>query len=135
MNLVGDPAAINAMASLIDRKAGQLADVGRRVQERADRSRGRWDCTKAERFRHTTADRHHQTDGMANELHDLARQLRSVAVQVQNRLNVLHSIERRVRSALDADVELARRFASSGLRALPGPGDPSWEQVARTLGI
>ncbi len=140
MNLVGDPAAINAMASLIDRKAGQLADLGRRVKERADRCRGKWECAKADRFRHTIDGRRQQAQNRANDLHDLARQLRAVAVQVESELSALHGFERLVRNALSTvahDAALSAKWAATGWShsALPATGDPAWRTIAKGLGV
>lgn len=138
MNLVGDPAAINAMASLLDAKADQLSAIGRRVKARADNSR--WQCAKADRFRHTMADRSRNADQLAGELHGIARDLHLIAGQVQGEIDSLDRLERNVRNILGS---LARNPALKAVwevspwhsRPLPAPGDPAWASVARVLGV
>ena len=138
MNLVGDPAAINAMASLLDAKAEQLAAAGQRVSAQANSSS--WTCAKADRFRSEMNGRSGRAAGLAGELQDLAAQLRRLAVEVQQELDFLHNLERRVQSVI-AYFEHHPTFEPPWLHSgwkpwnLPGPGDPAWRSVARTFGI
>jgi uncharacterized protein YukE len=138
MNLVGDPAAINAMAALLDAKADQLTAAGRRVAAQADSSS--WTCAKADRFRNDMNGRSSRAAGLAQQLHDLAAQLRRLAVQVQQELDLLHSLELKVESVIaffEHHPALEPPWLLSRWKPwnLPGPGDPTWRSVARAFGI
>jgi uncharacterized protein YukE len=136
MNLVGDPAAINRMAGLLDQKADELSSVGQRLQERADRSHGRWECAKADGFRATMEVRRRQVDAMAGELHGLAGNLRRTAMQVDQQIRDLQGFERRVRSLLQSAGHGAEWAFERGVDVarLPARTDPAWESIARKLG-
>jgi hypothetical protein len=136
MNLVGDPAAINAMASLLDARADHVVTCGRRAQAQADRSR--WQCQKANRFRLALAHDRQEADRIAGEMHGLAQRMRRVAVEVQNELNVLHSLEVRVRNLFDGWVSspgVDPPWVGTNWRPwnLPTSGDPVWRDVASVL--
>jgi uncharacterized protein YukE len=138
MNLVGDPAAINAMASLLDAKAEQVTAGGRRVQAQANHSN--WQCPKADRFRATVAREQQQTEQIASEMHELAQQLRRVAIQVQDELNALYSLEMRVRALFDGWIQrpgIEPPWIGTPWRLgnLPEPGDPAWTEIAASLGV
>jgi len=138
MNLVGDPAAIYAMASLLDTKADQLIAAGQRVAARAASSS--WTCAKADRFRNEMNGRSSRAAGLAEQLHALAAQLRSLAVEVQQELDFLASLERKVQSVVayfEHHPTLEPPWTASGWKPwnLPGPADPAWRDIARTFGI
>jgi uncharacterized protein YukE len=140
VSVLGNPAAIEALAMTLDRRADDLSDVGRRVRQRAESSSQKWICARADRFRWEMQERQRQAEAMARELHDIARQLLAVANRVRAEIAFLGGLERRVR-------DLVRRFPAGSAtpppwagtrwspRNLPRSGDPAWRDVARVLGV
>lgn len=138
MNLIGDPAAIEALANTLASRAGQVSSVGRRVESRADACN--WQCRKADRFRDEMRARRGQSENLARELTDLSQQLHRLAAQVRAELGFLRGLERKVRAAFDEFVPGPGVVAPwEGTRwgpgNLPRPGDPAWRDVGRALGL
>lgn len=138
MNLIGNPAAIDALANTLATRAAEVASVGRRVEARADSST--WECRKADRFRADMRNRRSQADTLSHELTDLANGLRRLAAQVRAELELLRRLESSVRNLFDEFVPrtgLEPPWAGTvwSPRNLPAAGDPAWRDVARALGL
>lgn len=138
MNLIGDPAAIEALANTLASRAGQVSSVGRRVEVRADACS--WQSRKADRFREEMRARRRQSEQLARELTDLSHQLRRLAAQVRAEQRFLGGLERKIRELLDdfvpgPGVTPPWEGTSWGPGNLPRPGDPAWRDVGRALDI
>jgi uncharacterized protein YukE len=137
VNLTGNPAAIDALASTLAERAAQLASVGRRVEARADASS--WECRKADRFRDEMRSRHRQAESLSHELTDLSHELRRLAAQVRAEQDFLRRLERSVRQLIDdfvpgPGITAPWEGTRWGPDNLPAPGDPAWREVSRALG-
>jgi uncharacterized protein YukE len=134
VNLVGNPADILRTAAQIDQKADQLDALGRRIESRANGCS--WTCARADRFRSSMSLGSTRTAALAQELHEIANQLKRTAASVQSELDLLHRLESRARAIIHADAAAATRLATRGwsVTHLPAPGDPAWHSVARSLG-
>jgi uncharacterized protein YukE len=133
VNLVGDPAAIRQTAAQLRQKAGQLEDLGRRIESRANGCS--WQCTRADRFRDAMAQRSTHTPALVQRLRDAARALDGIARDVQSQINFLHNLENRARAILAADAAAGARLLKAGwsVSHLPGKADPAWQSIMRTL--
>jgi uncharacterized protein YukE len=138
MNILGDPAAIDALAATLDRSAAQLAATGRRLRHRAEIAS--WSCARADRFRHQMADRQRNAESLAVDFQALASDLRRSAAHVRAEYQFLAGVERKVRGLIRDFVPvagIAPPWIGSiwGPANLPPPGDPRWHDVARALGV
>lgn len=138
MNLIGDPEAIRAAARVYAQRASQLASVGREAASVA--TRAEWEAPRADRFRAAVRAVDADAQRRAGELMHISQDLVRIAARVQAQLDSIHRFERLVRSAiaLYQPVEGAPApWVAAGWSPgrLPAAGDPSWERLARSLGI
>jgi hypothetical protein len=138
MLLLGNPAAIDALAATLDRRAEDLAEVGRRAAQRANDAS--WACAKADRFRYRMTDHQRGLDHMAADLRDIAADLRRSAAALRAEYAFLAKIEGRIRAAISGFVHspgVQPPWEGTGWSPhnLPRPGDPAWRDVAKALRI
>jgi uncharacterized protein YukE len=133
---LGNPAAIEALAVSLDRRAEELSGLARRLSQQGQAMR--WACAKADRFRHDLGQRQTKADQLGNELRAIARDLRALAARVRADVDFLAKLEGQVRdliSTLVPDVRPPWEGTAWNPANLPGPGDPAWREVAKALGI
>lgn len=135
MNLIGDPEELEALAARYELRAAQVDQALQQLY--AKFASATWTCTKADRWRAHVRRQRAEARAIATELRAIAAALRRSAAAVRNELNVLHRLERAVRSLLEAAVRSAADAAHHAidLRDLPASGDPSWRSIARKLGV
>ncbi len=136
MLTLGNPAAIEALAVSLDRRAEELSGLGRRLGHQGQATL--WACAKADRFRHHMGQRQAQADQLANELRAIARDLRALAARVRAEIDFLAKLETQVRDLISTvlpDVRPPWEDTPWNPANLPGPGDPAWRDVARALGV
>ncbi len=135
MMLLGNPDAIDALATTLDRRADDLASVGHRSAQRAQQAG--WRCAKADRFRQRMTDHQRSIEHMAGDLHVIAADLHRSAAALRAEYALLAKIENRVRNAITGFLHAGVQPPWIGTRwspqNLPHPGDPAWHDVAKAL--
>lgn len=128
-----DPAAVENLAAAADAAARQLADIGDGLEQRA--ATAVWQGGTADAFRSTMAQRRAQCHGDADELQQIAAQLRAAAANFRAELASLNRLENRIRDWFTANAATAAHVAGLALTAggFPPPGSPAWNDVARKL--
>jgi hypothetical protein len=134
---LGDAGAVEWLASRCDRDADHLDDIGRRWQTRLDAAR--WTCAKADRYRDMMRGHNADAHRHASDLRQLASDLRRQAQWIRDTTRELTNLENSVRSwfahHLPKNPGEIPAWWGSGVHPgnLPGPLDPSWQDVAATL--
>lgn len=136
MNPLGDADSVDRLATRCDHDAAWLEDIGHRWTGRLDSAR--WSCAKAERFRGVVRSRDADARRHADELHQLATDLRRHAAWIRNRTEQLANLERRVRDWFHQHTPLPDGgiavWVQWGIHpTFPAPAHPDWEQLAAQL--
>lgn len=136
MNPLGDADAVERLAARCDADAGWLEEIGRRWEQRlAD---ARWACAKADRFRAVVAARQADARHHADDLRQLALDLRRHARWIRTRTQELVNLEHRVRAWFAQNTAVPGTgisiWAQWGVHpSFPGPAHPDWEDLASRL--
>ena len=112
----GEPSRIRELAGRLEARAERLRAQARELHARSETAA--WVSVAADRMRGRAAERRDELRAVADAYDEAAARVRAHAAQVQQRLDLIAAVERRVRAAADSLVDL------------PPPGHRGWLDLA-----